>query len=287
MPLRIETNYAKGIPQTAMAGGLRPTGLAIHWTAGGTGRKGALATIRHFQQTATTINASYHILAFWEKPNLTAMWIVTADRAAHSMNPAKAYVHSRDPAKEAVEKQRFAEVKRILGRDAYDPNAGSIAISFCGGPRDLDAALDDPEFVQSFRALIVSLKKISTIDPNPLFNHGWLQPSTRYDAGERLIPLLYPPPPPPPEDDELKWMEDATPRFGSALLKKGQPIRSSPVLTNANIVNTLTVDYVANVAFEVEGTEYVGSTRWYGYFLNKGGPVVFHSKQVAEDDTSG
>ncbi len=189
--LRVEANYASGVPQTIVSG-FAPRGLAMHWTAGGTGRAGALGTLKYLIDSRYVTNASYHILVW---PDYTAqatyaMWIVPPGRASHSMNPGNAYVYSSTKDR-ATQDRWFAEVRRILGIKATDPNAGCIAISFCGMPTDLEEAMGHDWFVADMRQLVAEVSEIPSITDRPLFNHGWIQPSTRYDAGEALIPALY------------------------------------------------------------------------------------------------
>lgn len=178
---KVETNYLAGIPQTAIQGGLKPRGIAMHWTAGNPGRAGALATARYFV-TAPSRNASYHILVYWDRAYRVfgVMWIVPVDRAAHSMNPGR-----------PLPWEPNAEVRRILGDRWWDPNGVSLAVSFAGMPADLDLAMKDADFIRGYARLIRELSVIPSLDARPLFNHGWGQPSTRYDAGDRLIPAVY------------------------------------------------------------------------------------------------
>lgn len=217
--IRLENNLLAGIPQTILPGGLRPTGIAWHWTAGATGRAGALGTARYFISAASSANASYHMLLSWDDPITGAMWIVPADRAAHSINPGKVYRHSAAASASASirarEAARWAEVKRILGSDAYDPNAGCIAVSFCGMPDDLARALESPVFRADVRELAGRLvRSFPTIVDRPHFGHGWIQPITRYEADIRpggtdllIGPVLYgstsiPAPAPVPVNEE-------------------------------------------------------------------------------------
>lgn len=192
MTLKVEENYASGVPQTAVAG-FAPRGIAWHWTAGGTGRMGAEATLRYFQNTRYTVNASYHILLFREGSTTVAMWIVPVTRASHSINPGNVFrLHAtKDTASQTA---RFDEVRRILGPKAGDPNAGCISVSFCGMPTDLAAAMADPVFVADVRVLEDQLATHPTIIERPNFGHGWIQPLTRYEmdaAGISFIPTLY------------------------------------------------------------------------------------------------
>lgn len=185
MPYLVEEHYLAGIPQTALLGGLPSRGISVHWTAGSPGRAGARGTAQFFVDRADR-NASYHELWWWEAATGTfgVLLIVRSTRAAHSMNPTPPPAGPYAP---------NAEVRRILGDRVGDPNAASYAVSFAGMPADLAAAMRDPRFVayatRRIRELLVSEDTIR--DPRPLFNHGWAQPSTRYDAGEALIPAIY------------------------------------------------------------------------------------------------
>jgi hypothetical protein len=209
MTLKVEQPYPANIPQSTVSG-FAPRGLAWHWTAGGTGRAGAESTIRHFQNTRATVNASYHILLFREGATTVAVWIVPVGRASHSLNPAAAFKPKTGSAREQA---RFAEVHRILARDS-DPNADCISISFCGMPADLAAAMRDPGFVADVRELARQLIAHPAVVDRPHFGHGWIQPTTRYETDattggqDLLIAQLYgevPSPAPQGEDDMQFW----------------------------------------------------------------------------------
>jgi len=207
MALRVEQNYAAGVPQSVVAG-FAPRGLAWHWTAGGTGRAGAESTIRHFVNTKATVNASYHILLFREGTSTVAMWIVPVGRASHSMNPSLAFKPKTGSAREQA---RFTEVHRILARD-NDPNADCISVSFCGMPADLAAAMRDPVFAADVRELARQLIAHPTVIDRPHFGHGWIQPATRYETDatsggqDLLIAQLYGAAPAPPQgDDDMQF----------------------------------------------------------------------------------
>lgn len=213
MSLRIENNYASGIPQT-LAAAFSPRALAWHWTAGGTGRAGALSTIQHFINTRNTVNASYHMLTWVEHKAghvgciTFVMWIVRSTWASHSMNPAAAFKPKTGSARELA---RFAEVHRILARDS-DPNADCWSISYCGMPANLAADLKCPVFVADLRELARQLiAHPSFIIERPHFGHGWIQPTTRYEmdassgGADLLIARLYGEAPTAQEDDMLFW----------------------------------------------------------------------------------
>lgn len=195
---KVETLYDSRIPQTWLAG-FAPRGLAEHWTAGGTGRQGALDTRTFFINTAAQRNASYHILVYWDPVAriFGVMWIVDPRAAAHSLAP--------QPVSAGGSYNPNAEVRRILGAKVNDPNAGCLAISFCGMPADLEVALRDPDFVAGYRRLHKDLSVIPSLVDRPLFNHGWAQPTTRYDAGDKLIPLIYGETPTQGVDDMQYW----------------------------------------------------------------------------------
>lgn len=195
---KVEIIYDELIPQTALLG-FAPTGIAMHWTAGNPGRQGALETRSYFISSRARVNASYHILVWWDAVTriFGVMWIVDPGKAAHSMAPKPvAAGGSYDP---------NAEVRRILGAKVNDPNAGTLAVSFCGMPADLVAAMADPDFVHGYKRLISELQAIPSILDRPLFNHGWAQPTTRYDAGTDLIPAIYGEAPSQGEDDMQFW----------------------------------------------------------------------------------
>lgn len=228
--LKIEQNYVAGIPQTTVAG-WQPLGLAWHWTAGGTGRAGAQATINHFVATRYTVNASYHILIWCEHRTghvgcvTVAQWIVPMSKASHSIAPSQAFVPKYGNARETA---RFAEVRRILGTKASDPNAGCVSISYCGMPADMARDIAECQsFVPDLKALSKQLIDHATyIAARPHFGHGWIQPSTRYEldrthGGEdMLIGRLYGEPIVKLGDDmqywkpvQEKWTAKANARF--------------------------------------------------------------------------
>lgn len=200
MSLTIEQNLASGVPQTFISG-FAPRGVGWHWTAGGTGRAGALATIQHFITTRLTVNASYHILLWVEHAaghvgcRTFAMVIVPLTNAAHSVAPSLAFVPKTGS---ATEKARFTETRRILGVKASDPNAGMIAVSYCGMPAGLAADLKCAVFREDARALAKYLIDRPSVIDSPHFGHGWIQPQTRYETdittgGADLLigPVLY------------------------------------------------------------------------------------------------
>jgi hypothetical protein len=175
----IEDMYLAGIPQTILVGGLASRGIACHWTAGAPGRAGAVATARYFVNN--TRNASYHEIWWWDGTTFGVLRIVPIDRAAHSMNP-------NQPPWEPV-----PLVREILGDKWWNPNSYSYTVSFAGMPEDLAAAIRSPGFVgYATRRIRELLAQETTIShPRPLFNHGEGQPSTRYDWGTELRPLIY------------------------------------------------------------------------------------------------
>ena len=186
--------YVPGMPQTILLGGLPARALSGHWSAGAPGRAGAFGTAA-FLIAERARNASYHEEWWWEAGTETfgVLELVSNLRAAHSMNPAQAYVHSRDSSKRALEASRFAEVRRLLGPKASDPNAGCYAFSFAGMPADLERALRSPVFRRYAARRVQELRARESLmtDARPLFGHGWIQPSTRYDPGEVLIDAIY------------------------------------------------------------------------------------------------
>lgn len=216
---KVETMYDDAIPQTELLN-FRPTGIAMHWTAGGTGRQGAIDTRQFFINTAAQRNASYHCMVYWEPTTRTfgVMWIVPPGNAAHSIAPQPPSMGgSYDPNN---------EVRRILGAKVGDPNAACIAVAFCGMPADLEVALNDSDFIAGYKKLIGELKAIPSIVERPLFNHGWAQPTTRYDAGPHLIPLIYDDTPITiVEDDMIFWrpvQEDWTTANGTVFYAGGE-----------------------------------------------------------------
>lgn len=283
MALKVEIDYRNGIPQTAVPG-FAPTGLVWHWTAGATGRAGAEATIRHFINTRYTTNASYHILLFREGSTTVAKWIVPMSRAAHSMNPGAALKPKTGSARERA---RIEEVKRILGSRATDPNAGSIAISFCGMPADLAAAMKDAGFRADVRALAQQLiDHPNFIVARPHFGHGWVQPTTRYETdatpegADLLIASLYGeaslPDTSTGANDMYDWVALMKPASFKTTIAAGSAIRKRPRYKDAKVAAE-TLDFYAGrdstitVIGTVEGDEYNGTVTWLAYVLGDGG----------------
>lgn len=218
MGYRVEEHYLAGIPQTALLGGLPSRGVVCHWTAGGTGRSGALATAQFFIDRADR-NASYHELWWWTPPDFGVLLVVRSTRAAHSINP--------NPPTYAPN----AEVRRILRDKVADPNAACYAISFAGMPADLERALESAAFREYARRRIgeVISSEDTIRDPRPLFNHGWAQPTTRYDAGDRLIPVLY------GLEDDVSYLKGAEPIVNRrAVIGAGASVRSTPAFDRTN-----------------------------------------------------
>lgn len=182
MTYRVEQDFRRGVPQTILPRPLAPTGIACHWTAGAPGEAGALGTIQFFIDRRDR-NASYGELWWWDGRSGTfgVIEVVPGDRASHSLNP------NRPPW------EPNAEVRRILGARVWDPNAACYSISFAGMPADLAVAMADPAFVRYAARRIGELvgRYRASLADRPLFNHGWGQPSSRSDAGDRLIPAIY------------------------------------------------------------------------------------------------
>lgn len=179
----VEQDFRSGIPQTWLAGGLKPRGLAGHWTAGAPGRRGALGTIRFFIDRADR-NASYHEIWWFEAPDtFGVIEIVRADRASHSMNPNQPPNGPWEP---------NARVRRILGDKWWNPNSFSYSMSFAGMPEDLAAAMKYPAFIAGAqrRTRELMARFAGSLANDPLFNHGEGQPSTRRDWGTALRPAI-------------------------------------------------------------------------------------------------
>ena len=191
--LRVEENYLSGIPQTILPG-FTATGAGWHWSAGGAGRAGWDGTVSYLIDSRYTVNASYHG-GFWhehETETTVLQWIVPANRAAHSINPAQSWQYH--PTKDrATQDSRFAEVRRILGTLAPDPNAGILALAYAGMPDDLELDLACPVFRADVQDLARQLVDHPTIIDRPHFGHGWIQPISRYemDVATDFIGLLY------------------------------------------------------------------------------------------------
>ena len=83
------------------------------------------------------------------------------------------------------------------------------------------------------------------------------------------------------EVDPLQWLDDAKPYTAVVSLAAGQPIRSSPQLTSANVTDTLAAPYDAEVVAVVQGDAYAGSTEWFAYTLNAGGWRTFARAQAS------
>lgn len=280
MTLVIEQDYRDGIPQTITAN-WDALGVGWHWTAGGTGRAGAESTIRHFINTRLTVNASYHILLYREGGKTFARWIVRPDRCAHSFNPSLAL---KPRTGDAREQARFAEVRRILGTRAWDPNSRAIAVSFCGMPADLKAALRDSEFVRDVQELARILERRPGIVDRPHFGHGWIQPQTRYEldsttGGDDLMigPVIYGASVPDAgTEEDMKLIEY---RPGTAKLAPGAWVRARPggvAEEESPLVVLGPNGYEARtfIGF-VEGEMVDGSNRWGVYAITSGDPDRF------------
>lgn len=209
--LRVEERYVSGMPQTIIPG-FAPGGVGWHWTAGGTGRSGWDATVRFLIDSRHTRNASYHG-AFWHEhadEQTIIQWVVPTTRAAHSVNPASCWQYNANKPR-AIQDARFAEVRRILGAKASDPNAGMLAVAYPGMPADLQRDLECPVFRADVRNLAAQLVAHPATVDRPHFGHGWIQPINRYemDVATDFIGLLYgavlPDTATEPEDAMLYW----------------------------------------------------------------------------------
>lgn len=279
--LRYEINHAAGVPQSVVSG-FAPRGEADHWTAGATGRAGALSAVQHFISTRTTVNASYHVLDWHDHAaEVTgAMEIVPLNRAAHSMNPAKAFVARDGSAREAA---RFAEVRRILARDS-DPNADSIAVSFCGMPADLAAAVACPVYRADRRELSALLRrKVASLVDRPHFGHGWIQPTSRYETDSAhggpdllIAPVLYAV----EEDDMYDWVAKMRPALIRATIMPGTPVRTAPLASADTFAFSMpssgnTINFIGRVPDQGGGT-----IPYLVYVLGAGGVRVTREDNV-------
>ena len=193
MTLRVEELYPNGVPQTFIPG-FAPPGTDWHWSAGGTGRDGWNGTVSHLIATRYTVNASYHG-GFWHEHDTEQtiiQWIVRTTSAAHSVHPPSCWQYNANKPR-AIQETRFAEVRRILGTKASDPNAGQIAIAYAGMPADLERDLLCPVFRADVKELADQLVAHPAVIDRPHFGHGWIQPISRYemDVAEDFIGLLY------------------------------------------------------------------------------------------------
>lgn len=242
MTLVVEENYVFGVPQTTVAG-WSPAGVAWHWSAGGRGRAGWEATIRHLIATRYEVNASYHGGLWGEHAashvgcRTIIQWIVPTTKAAHSMAPSQAFVVN--PTKDrARQDERFREVRRILGATATDPNAGCLAIAYAGMPADLEADLACRVFRADVQDVARQLVGHPAVIDRPHFGHGWIQPVNRYEMDVAVldfIALLYAATPdaiptPRPEDiDVSRYLKGATPIINRrATVGAGGTVRSTP-----------------------------------------------------------
>ena len=231
--LKVEQPYPNGVPQTVISS-WHAAGLGWHWSAGATGRAGWEGTVRFLISSRYTLNASYHG-GFWPEHKAghvgcvtVIQWIVRTDRAAHSVNPAQCWQY-HSTKNRAVQDSRFAEVRRILGPKASDPNAGMIALAYAGMPADLDKDLACPVFREDLDELAQQLIDHPTVIDRPHFGHGWIQPVSRYemDTAKDFIGLLYGDDMPTPKLSYVPQLWKA--RAGGAALRE-QASLDSPVI---------------------------------------------------------
>ncbi len=204
--LIVEENYANGVPQTALRG-WAPTGAAWHWTAGGPGRDGWEGSLVHLITTGWSVNASYHGGLWHEhEPNdacrTIIQWVVPVSSAAHSIAPSQVFQLNVNKDR-ATQDARFAEVRRILGAKATDPNAACIAVAYAGMPLGLEKDLACPVFRADVQELARALIAETPVIDQPHFGHGWIQPITRYemDVATDFIGLLYEAAAAPPQEE--------------------------------------------------------------------------------------
>ena len=239
--LKVEENYLSGIPQTILQV-FPSTGVGWHWSAGANGRAGWQGTINHLINTRYTVNASYHG-GFWHEHDTettVVQWIVQRNRAAHSVNPAECWkYHATKP--RATQDARFAEVRRILGAKAADPNAGMLALAYAGMPNDLERDLACPIFRADVQNLAKQLVDIPVVIDRPHFGHGWIQPISRYemDVAFDFIGLLY-------GEDDVDYLKGADPIVNRrAIIADGATVRSAPAFERT--------DYDAHKLFTISG----------------------------------
>jgi hypothetical protein len=194
--LVVEENYANGVPQTFIQG-WAPTGASWHWSAGGAGRSGWEGSLAHLITTRYSINASYHGGLWHEhEPNgacrTVIQWVVPVSKAAHSIAPSQVFQFNAIKDR-ATQEARFAEVRRILGAKAWDPNAACIAIAYAGMPLGLEKDLACPVFRADVQELARAIVEETSAIDQPHFGHGWIQPISRFemDVSTDFIGLIY------------------------------------------------------------------------------------------------
>ena len=171
-----------GMPQTVLAGALRPRGIAGHSTEGGEGEAGWEGTVA-FLIGAPERSASYHEGWFPKDGGFEARRIVPPQNAAHSMNPRQPpWRNPPDP-----------RVARILGDRWWDPNASSYAVSIAGSTGvTIPKLMQDPGFMAGARRRYAELlAQFPSLAPDPLFNHSEGQ-ADRTDWGTFRAALLAP-----------------------------------------------------------------------------------------------
>ncbi len=290
--LVVEQNYVSGVPQTAVPG-WAPAGIAWHWSAGGPGRAGWDGTVRYLVLTRSTTNASYHG-GFWCEHaaghvgcRTIIQWVIPTTVAAHSIAPSRVFLfHSNKD--RALQEARFADVRRILGARAADPNAACLAIAYAGMPVDLANDMECPVFQADVQDLAGQLAAHPTVTDAPHFGHGHIQPIDRYEMDapsgdfiDQLAGLIAPPVT--PEVDPMRWVADVRPVPPYVALV-GAPSRTRPSPDFASTPYEIPAGTTARlvVVGEVEGAEWPegsGAKTWKVYQSNNGGFWVFHGSQ--------
>jgi hypothetical protein len=253
-------DFRAGMPQTILAGGLKPRGVACHSTEGEGGESGALGTIQ-FLIDAASRNASYHELWYPKNGGFEARRIVRPDRAAHSMNPGAPWTPNE-------------RVKRILGDKAHDPNAYSYAVSIAGSTtHTVPKLINDPGFMEGARRRYRELlAQYPTLSPDPLFNHGEGQ-SNRSDWGPLMRPALL--------EDDMDWARRIKPLDPYiAVLEANSKTRDAPSLASPNeFLHPGSIEII--VIGEVTGAAYEGTNRWLVYASSTWGLGVTHESNEA------
>lgn len=246
--------------------------IACHDTEGGTGRAGALATIKFLIDTAAQRGASYHELWWYHEATdeFGVIRIVPPSRAAGSVAPRP----------EVYQPTQW--VKDSLGSTWWDPNQGIYAVSIAGRVADVDRYAKNPKFLAHAHRRMLELWKELGVTRRA--EHFQFQPSNRTDWGKALTPALgglvtsdrYQ-----PTEERMDWLnrvKRVNPRL--VVTKAGASFRLSPDLSAASQpwVNTNDGKYV--VVGEVTGQDFGAGPLWLVIVSGNGGFRVFHSQDV-------
>ncbi len=169
-----------GNPPSSAGNGTDFTAFLCHDTEGGTGRNGAIGTIRFLIDSAYR-NASYHEIWWFEETlgQCGVIQVVPITRAAHSVNPFP---------------PDYAPDSWALESLGHDPNQQGYAVSIAGRVADVDRYSKNRVFLRFAHERFKDLQMLAPLSAVTRrvehFRVNPVGPNLRTDWGQLLTPAL-------------------------------------------------------------------------------------------------